>query len=169
MGIGVWSPGIWLDVYGTEQLPGQQALELRNYLVTEAMDKKDFSKVTEKGGCEEIDGFQTSYPPTTDNNATSNRRIYLDQVEIGKFYENEFKAIQINIKYGLSSYISVTTKYPMALSSIDKPLKFETEGLEQSADQKELVKHNIYTSRDRFNRNTLQAQVKSEKISNMIM
>ena len=159
VGVGLLSPGYWFDVYGTEHFPGQQAMELRNYLVTEAMDKKDFTRVTEDGGCEQVEGFQTSYPPATDNNATINRRIYLDQVEIGKFYENEFKAIQFNIKYGLSAYVTVKQKYPMALSSIDKPMTWETNALENNADQKDLVKLNIYNARDRFNSNTLRAQV----------
>lgn len=160
VGVGVFSPGIWYDVYGTEEFPGRQALELRNYLVTEAMDKKDFSRVTQDGGCEQVEGFQTTYPPATDNNANINRRIYLDQVEIGKFYENEFKAIHINIKYGLSSYASVKNKYPMALSSVDKPISVEADLLETHSNQKDLVKSNIYNARDRSNKNMLQAQVR---------
>ena len=160
MGVGVWAPGIWSDVYGTEKFPGQQTIELRNYLVTEAMEKKDFSRVTEEGGVEEIEGFQTTYPPATDNQANLHRRVYLDQVEIGKFYENEFKAIQVNIKYGLSTYGSVKEKYPMALSSIDKPMNQEIEYAEKTTpDQVDLVKYNLYASRDRYNRNTREAQV----------
>ena len=112
MGTAVFSPGIWVDVYGTDKFPGQQAFELRNYLITEAMEKKNFERVLKEGGCEEVEGFQTSYPAATDNKATTNRRIYLDQVEIGKFYENEYKAIHVNIKNGLSSYASVKEKYP---------------------------------------------------------
>ena len=155
----MFSPGIWMDVYGTEKFPGQQAFELRNFLITEALEKKNFERVLKEGGCEEVEGFQTSYPAATDNKATTNRRIYLDQVEIGKFYENEYKAIHINIKYGLSSYASVKEKYPMALSSIDKPMKAEESAYQNDTpDQQNLIKENFRAARQP-NSTTLQAQV----------
>ena len=161
VGVGTLSPGLWLDVYGTPEHPGQETTELKLFLITEAMMKDDFERVTTKDGCEEVLLVQTKCPKATDSQAELKEKLYLDQVAIKKYYKEEYEAILRNIGSGLNSYDRIMMKYPKSLSAHDKPIEAERRHMDNHKhDQYSAEKRRaIVNASNRLNTRALAAQV----------